>query len=184
MRKGLFTLTATHGKKVGWFRRGAGYGELELEMTRRARCLNVRLHRTRVDDWVCRAHGAVLVERSKESIVVSPEAYGAGLPVLLVRAPSALSDHASRPFLATARELQWQPVDTRTLVPRHKQLFPTPIIGPHVARRRSTPALTPRAVSRTHGRLGCRSRLNPGHLGLDRRLFACVCEVLGGYYVF
>ncbi len=45
-------------------------------MTRRARCLNVRLYRTRVDHWVCRAHGAVLVERSKESIAVSPEAYG------------------------------------------------------------------------------------------------------------
>jgi len=101
VREGLSTLTATHGKKLRWFRRGAGHGELELEMTRRARCLNVRLHRTRVDHWVCRAHGAVLVERSKESIVVSPEAYGV---LCYVGAPSALSDHASRPFLATARE--------------------------------------------------------------------------------
>jgi hypothetical protein len=70
MRKGLLTVTATHGKKVGRFRRGVGHGELELEMTRRASCLDVGIHRTRVNDWVCRTHRAVLVDESEDSVVV------------------------------------------------------------------------------------------------------------------
>ena len=70
MRKGLFAATTTHGKKVGRFRRGAGHGELELEVTGRARCLDVGIHRTRVNDWVCRTHRAVLVDESEDSVVI------------------------------------------------------------------------------------------------------------------
>ncbi len=33
MRKSLFTAAATNGEHGGRFRRGAGHGELELEMT-------------------------------------------------------------------------------------------------------------------------------------------------------
>jgi len=70
MRKGLLTVTATHCKKLGRFRRGVGHGELELEVTRGAGCLDVRIHRTRVNDWVCRTHRATLVDESEDSVVV------------------------------------------------------------------------------------------------------------------
>jgi len=69
MGKSLLTATATHGKKLGRFRRGTGHGELELEVTRRTGCLNVRIHGTRVNDWVCRTHRAALVDESEDSVV-------------------------------------------------------------------------------------------------------------------
>ena len=70
MRKGLLTATATHGKQLGWFRRGVGHRELELEGTRRAGCLDVGIHRARVNDWVCETHRAVLVDEIEDSVVV------------------------------------------------------------------------------------------------------------------
>jgi hypothetical protein len=70
MRKGLLTVTATHGEKLGRLRRGVGYGELELEVTRGAGCLDVRIYRTGIDDWVWirSTHRAVLVEESKNGV--------------------------------------------------------------------------------------------------------------------
>jgi len=70
MRKGLLTVAATHGKKLGRFRRGVGHRELELEVTRRAGCLYVGVYRTGINDWVCRTHRAVLVDESKDRVVV------------------------------------------------------------------------------------------------------------------
>jgi hypothetical protein len=70
MRKRLLTVTTTHGEELGRFRRGVGHRELELEVTRRAGCLDVGIYRTRINDWVCRTHRAGLVDESKDGVVV------------------------------------------------------------------------------------------------------------------
>lgn len=61
MRECLFTAAATDGEHGGRFGRGNGHGELELEMTLRTCCLDMRMYWTRVDDLACRVHLAVSV---------------------------------------------------------------------------------------------------------------------------